>query len=84
MDTLISNADDSDKCRYISHVDFIRILRDKYREGTKSTFENIKGQVEQECERKKQQGTRISDIKSYYDVFMNLNDPCRGKGYNLT
>lgn len=64
MDALISNADDSEKYRYISHVDFIRILRDKYKEGTKSTFENIKAQVEQECERKKQQGNNISDLKN--------------------
>nr|XP_014097336.2 uncharacterized protein LOC106622626 [Bactrocera oleae] len=65
MDTLISNADDSEKYRYISHVDFIRILRDKYKEGTKSTFENIKAQVEQECERKKQQAEKATTLLNH-------------------
>ncbi|XP_011202638.1 uncharacterized protein LOC105225737 [Bactrocera dorsalis] len=65
MDTLIANADDSEQYRFISHVDFIRILRDKYREGTKSTFENIKAQVEQKCERKKQQAEKATTLLSH-------------------
>ncbi|XP_011184341.1 uncharacterized protein LOC105213313 [Zeugodacus cucurbitae] len=65
MDSIISNADDADQYRYISHVDFIRILRDKYKEGTKNTFESIKAQVEQECEKKKQKAEKATELLSH-------------------
>ncbi|CAD6994164.1 uncharacterized protein LOC110118452 [Ceratitis capitata] len=71
----LSANDNSNQYRYISHVDFISILRDKYKEGTKHAFEEIKAQVEQECEEKKHRAEKASVLlKHCRDTLQQLDE----------
>ncbi|XP_067616592.1 uncharacterized protein [Eurosta solidaginis] len=61
MDTnsSLSQCDTSVNYSYISHVDFIRMLRESYKEGIQNTFNDMKSQVEKDCEKKTQEAEKV-------------------------
>ncbi|XP_054725988.1 uncharacterized protein LOC129235929 [Anastrepha obliqua] len=78
----LSNFDESENCRYISHVDYIRKFRDAYKDGTERTFNELKVKVEQDSEDKKQQaGDALTLLSQCRQKLQQLDDQrkCIGK-----
>ncbi|XP_053945960.1 uncharacterized protein LOC128855252 [Anastrepha ludens] len=82
MDLSLSNLDESENCRYISHVDYICMIRDSYKDGTERTFNELKVKVEQDSEDKKQQaGDALTLLSQCRQTLQQLDDQrkCIGK-----